>query len=70
MVFTKKNIKTMELKKLKNEVEQWSGFSFEGKTQQELKDNLKTIHWSLECELSEERNAFYRRIEKLDIPEE
>lgn len=59
-----------EFHNLKTEIEKWSGFNIEGSTQQELKDNLKSIHWSLECELSEQNNAFYKRIGKLNIPEE
>lgn len=59
----------LEFHNLKNEIEKWSGFHVEGNTQEELKANLKTIHWSLECELSEQRNNFYNRIGKLNIPE-
>ena len=59
-----------EFKDLKKEIESWSGFNIEGSTQEELKDSLKSIHWSLECELSEQRNSFYKRIGKLNIPEE
>lgn len=59
-----------EFHNLKLEVEKWSGFNIEGSTQQELKDSLKSIHWSLECELSQQRDGFYYRIEKLNIPEE
>lgn len=59
-----------EFKDLKKEIESWSGFNIEGSTKEELKDSLKSIHWSLECELSEQRNAFYKRIGKLNIPED
>lgn len=59
-----------EFLNLKKEMEKWSGFNVEGNTKEELKDNLKSIHWSLECELDQEKNGFYKRIENLKIPEE
>jgi hypothetical protein len=59
-----------EFHNLKIEIEKWSGFNLEGSNQKELKDNLKSIHWSLECELDEQRNVFYKKIESLNIPEE
>lgn len=55
---------------LKKEMEKWSGFHVEGSTKEEMKDCLKSIHWSLECELNQQQKSFYKRIENLNIPEE
>jgi hypothetical protein len=55
---------------LKIDIEKWSGFHIEGNTKVELKDNLKSVHWTLECELDNQKNGFYKKIEKLKIPED
>ncbi len=54
---------------LKTEVLEWSGLELEGETKEEIKESLKSIHWSLECELDQRKNSFESDIDKLNIPE-
>ena len=56
------------LEKLKEDIGEWSGLSLVGDTKGDLLDNLKSLHWSLECELDQEKRSFEERIKKLRIP--
>lgn len=62
---------SMKKEEVLKEVLNWSsGLPIEGETKAELKDSLKSVQWSLECELNQEARNLELLIDRLDIPDE
>jgi hypothetical protein len=59
------------IEEFKKKVSEWSrGLEIrDSKTKEELERSLKSIHWSLECELHQEYKTLREEIESLDIPD-
>jgi hypothetical protein len=56
--------------KLKKEVLKWAGLPIEGETKEELNSEIKDRLWQLQCDLDRQAEAFYKKVGKLDIPDE
>lgn len=49
------------------EIIEFGGFVIEGETKEEMLDSLKSIHWSLECELDQQKRKLEDKINSLNL---